>query len=159
MPFFEPRFRGGGIVTLGALETPSCGNKRTKINPNPRSFSRHPPADHSTPVTVVPVPLCVRPPATRQATRCSTIFGSSLDQDQYLDDSPLCDRLDAAAAIHRPSFEPLSPVLISPFPIGSSNACTTLALPKCSACLRQFRLLTGIVMPENFAISSLGKVT
>lgn len=34
-----------------------------------------------------------------------------------------------------------------------------LAPCKCTDCLRQFLLLTGIVKPESFAISSLGKVT
>ena len=34
-----------------------------------------------------------------------------------------------------------------------------LAIFKCCSCLRQFRLLTGIVRPESFAISSLGNVT
>ena len=34
-----------------------------------------------------------------------------------------------------------------------------LAPCKCTGCLRQFRLLTGIVRPESFAISSLGNVT
>ena len=91
---------GSGIVTLGALKTPSCGNKRTKIAPNPRSFSRHPPADHSTPVTVAPVPPCVHPPATPQTACCPTIFGSSWDQDQCPDDSPPYVRPGASASTH-----------------------------------------------------------
>ena len=88
------------MFTLRAPEKPSWTVHGPKTTPNPYPGLMPPPADHSTPVTVAPVPPCVHPPATPQTARYPTIFGLSWDQDQCPDDSPPYVRPGASASTH-----------------------------------------------------------
>ena len=86
------------MFTLRSPEKPSWTVHGPKTAPNPYHGLMPPPADHSTPVTVAPVPPCVHPPATPQTARYPTIFGLSWDQDQCPDDSPPYVRPGASAS-------------------------------------------------------------